>query len=189
MDKQAISKKIIEDAQNKAQAILQKAQDDADLLIAQAQSNAKNMIAQAEEQAKKEGELLIERRKTLARLDAKKVILDCKQALILRAFAFAQEKLNTLSKEDYLKFIEKQVENHAEKGDLLLLCASAPVLEEEVCNLPAVKKLSLDVKRGESFGGGIKLLGSKCDKDLSFGAIVSEYAKSNAQEISARIFK
>lgn len=189
MEKQIIPQKIIQDAHDKAQSILQKAQNDADLLRAQASLNAQKQLREVQDSCKQDAEIFIERKRTLARLDAKKIVLDCKQALIARAFDLAKNKLANLSKQDYLGYIQKQVQEYAENGDTLLLCASAPVSEAEVLELPAVKGFAMQVKRGDDFGGGIKLLGAKCDKDLSFNAVVADFAKNNVQEISARIFK
>ena len=66
---------------------------------------------------------------------------------------------------------------------------SAPVAVEEVSALEPVKNLNLDVVKGLDFGGGIKLLGQKTDKDLSFNAILAQFASTNAQKVSAIIFK
>ena len=74
-------------------------------------------------------------------------------------------------------------------GDRVSLCISAPLNEEDLTNLAIVKELSLTVEKSENFGGGIKLYGIKSDKDLSFNAVVDRYLSSNAQEISAIIFK
>ncbi len=189
MEKQVISEKIISDANAKAQSIVETSLSDVESLLSQASLNAEKAVQEARLQAEKDGQLLIERRKTLAKLDAKKMVLDSKQALIARAFAFAQNKLTSLSSGEYLDFIERLLNAHAEKGDVVLLCQSALVSEGQISSLKIAKDLLLSVKRGENFGGGIKLLGEKCDKDLSFGAIIDDYARKNTQEISAMIFK
>ncbi len=189
MNEQSISKKIIEDATLQAEAIINNAISEADEQRIATARQADLSVSEIEEQAKREGELLIERRKTLARLDAKKIALDCKQELLARAFEIARQKLNSLSGSDYLKFIEKQIASYAEKGDTVCICGSAPLSIAEVSALATVKELGLEVVKGASFGGGIKLLGKKTDKDLSFNAILAQFALTNAQNISAIIFK
>ena len=112
MNEQGISKKIIEDATLQAETIIANAIKEADEQRIATARQADLSVSEIEEQAKREGELLIERRKTLARLDAKKIALDCKQELLARAFEIARQKLNSLSGSDYLKFIEKQIASY-----------------------------------------------------------------------------
>ncbi len=189
MNEQGISKKIIEDATLHAEAIINNAIKEADEQRIATARQADLSVSEIEKQAKRDGELLIERRKTLARLDAKKIALDCKQELLARAFEIAKQKLNSLSNSDYLKFMEKLIASYAEKGDTVCICGSAPVSVEDVSALGSVKELGLEVVKSASFGGGIKLLGKKTDKDLSFNAIFAQFASTNAQSISAIIFK
>ena len=189
MNEQGISKKIMADATLQAETIIANAIKEADEQRITTSRQADLSISEVEAQVKKDGEMLIERRKTLARLDAKKIALDCKQELLARAFEIAKQKLHALSKADYLKFIEKQIASYAEQGDTVCICASAPVAVEEVSALEPVKNLNLDVVKGLDFGGGIKLLGQKTDKDLSFNAILAQFASTNAQKVSAIIFK
>lgn len=189
MNEQIIAKKIIEDATSQAEQIVLKAKADAENTICESKKSAENLLLETKQSATASGELLIERRKTVARLDAKKIALSAKQALVLEAYKQAGEKLRALSKNDYLAFIEKQLKTHAEKEDVVVICNSAPITEEEVKNLPVYTQLCLGVKRGENFGGGIKLISSKCDKDLSFEAILSEYASVHGAEVSAILFK
>ena len=188
-EKQVISKKIIEDASSTAEAIVANALKKADEQRLSASKQADEEVALVEAQAKAEGELLVERRKTLARLDAKKIALDCKQELLARAFEEAKQKLCALGAEDYLEFIKKQIERHAEKGDTVSICSTAPISVEQVRALEIVNSLGLNVIKSENFGGGVKLLGQKTDKDLSFNAILAQFAATNTQSVSAIIFK
>lgn len=188
-EKQAITQKIIEDANALANAIIQKALEDADNARAECRKACDNNLSEAKEVALKKGEKIVERQKTLARLDAKKVILEGKQSLILRASDNAKKRLNEMNEEQYLAFVEKQLQNYAEKEDKVVICASAPISEQQVSNLAIAGELVLSVERGENFGGGIKLFGKTSDKDLSFGAIVDRFLTANVQEVSAIIFK
>jgi vacuolar-type H+-ATPase subunit E/Vma4 len=188
-EKQVISKKIIEDASSTAEAIVTNALKEADEQRLSASKKADEDVALVEAQAKAEGELLIERKKTLARLDAKKIALDCKQELLARAFEDAKQRLLSLNAADYLEFIKKQIERHAEKGDTVSICLTAPISVEQVSALETVNSLGLKVIKSDNFGGGIKLLGQKTDKDLSFNAILAQFAATNTQSVSAIIFK
>ena len=188
-EKQVISQKIIEDANLQAEQIVQNALNRADEARANANKQAQELVETARAEGQQNCDLIVERKKTIARLDAKKVVLSAKQELVESAFEVALKKLNALEKSDYLNFIEKQLKAYAEQGDRVIICKSAPVSVQEVLSLAVSTELSLSAVIGEDFGGGIKLQGGKCDKDLSFKATVLEYANNNAQEISAIIFK
>ena len=189
MENQTISNKIIQDAQDSAKAIIERALNDAENARVECAKNCEQTLNETKLQAQEKGEKVIERAQTLARLDAKKLLLKAKQDLLLHAVQNAKDRLRAMAKSDYLAFVEKQLKKHADMGDRVSLCISAPLNEEDLTNLAIVKELSLTVEKSENFGGGIKLYGIKSDKDLSFNAVVDRYLSVNAQEISAIIFK
>lgn len=188
-DKEVISRKIIEDASLQAEGIILRATQSAEQTVAQALARSEEEISIAKQIAFKEGEMLIERRKTLARLDAKKVALNCKQELINEVFEVAKQKLLAMPRDEYLSFVQKQIEQYANEGDCLLLCNSAPISCQDVLELEVVKTKKLTAKKDQNFGGGIKLLGNKTDMDLSFNAVIKAFSEEHSQEVSALLFK
>lgn len=189
-DKEVILQKIIQDAQSDAQDIIFNAQEDSRKTLLECNEKAQAFVEESNAKATSEGEKFIERQKTLARLDAKKVILNAKQQLVKRAFDLAKEMLLGMSKQDYLSFVQKQIQKYASSGDKVILCASAPISSTEVCAFGCVSELNLRVEKGpEDFGGGIKIVGEKRDIDLSFGALISAYGETHAQEVSTALFK
>lgn len=189
MENQAISNKIIEDAKRQAEAIVSKALADADFARAECAKSCESQLNEAKKQATSKGEKVIERNKTIARLDAKKVVLEGKQSLIKRAVLVAKQRLCQMNAQEYLDFVEKQLNTYADLGDKIIICSSAPISAEQVNALSVCSQRNLTAVKGEAFGGGIKLTGAKSDKDLSFDAIVERYLVANTQEISAMLFK
>jgi V/A-type H+-transporting ATPase subunit E len=187
-DKEVISRKIIEDASSQAENILLKANQKAEQIVADAKAQSEEEISKVKNLATLDGEMLIQRRQTIAKLDAKKIVLCGKQDIIDGVFEVVKEKLIGMPKEAYLSFVTKQIEEHASNGDCVLICKSAPISCEDILSLGVAKAKNLTAQLGENFGGGIKLLGSKTDIDLSFNAIVKQEGENSLQEISKVLF-
>ncbi len=187
-DKEVISRKIIEDASSQAQSILNNANQRAEQTVAEAKASAEKELLLVKESALKDGEMLVQRRQTIAKLDAKKIVLSGKQQVIDSLLKDVKQKLMAMQKSEYLSFVTKQIEKHAQNNDCVSICTSAPISLEDIFSLEVAKARNLTAEKLENFGGGIKLLGSKTDIDLSFNAIVKQYGDNNLQNISKLLF-
>lgn len=187
-DKEVISRKIIEDASLQAENICLKANQKAEQVVADAKSSAKEELDLVKQNALNDGEMLVQRKQTIAKLEAKKVVLSGKQQIIDSVFDAVKQKLLAMQKSEYLSFVVKQIEKHAQNGDCVSICTSAPISLEDILSLEVAKAKNLTAQKCENFGGGIKLLGSKTDIDLSFNAIVKQYGDNNLQDISKKLF-
>ena len=186
--KEVIAQKIIEDATLRAQKSIDEANLLASELVIEAQKQANEQIENAKVVAKEEGEKLIERRNTIARLDAKQQILVAKQALINQVFERAKTLLEGMDKSDYLALLVKQIEKYAESGDKILLSAKAPLSKEELEQTPVCQRLGLLVEKQGNFSGGIIIVGAKKDMDLTFTSIVKSQQEELAGEIARKLF-
>ena len=186
--KEIIAQKIIEDASLRAQKSIDEANAQASALVQEAEKQANEQIQSAIEVAKEDGEKLIERRNTIARLDAKKQILVAKQALINQVFDRATALLEGMNKQDYLALLVKQIEKYAESGDKILLSVKAPLSKEELEQSPVCQKLGLLVEKQGNFSGGIIIVGAKKDMDLTFTSIVKSQQEELAGEIARKLF-
>jgi len=187
-DKQVIAQKIIADAHEKAQKTIILAQEKAETIVDEAKKSADEQVKAVVALASREGELLIERRETIARLDAKKHLLSAKQALVARAFSRAEKLLEGLSSEQYLKLIENQLEKFAETGDCVVLSKNACINEGDVLALEVCKQKGLSVKKIGSFGGGIIIEGLKKDVDLTFKSLTKQAEEIYAGEVARKLF-
>ena len=190
MDKQkAIIDKIIEDAETRAAEIISVATAEAEKSIADGKSWAESYKNEQGRILKAANEDKILRRKTVAELDVKKIVLKAKQDSIESVFDSAYNKLCALKKTDYLSFVVKLIEKYAEEKDTVVLSSDGVISETDLTSLEVVKdkKLTVSDVKGE-FVGGIMLVGEICDKDLTFKSLVNEYKPEFVSDVSKELF-
>lgn len=190
MDKQkAIIDKIIEDAETKAAEIISIANAEAEKSIADGNSWAERYKSEQNAILNAANEDKILRRKTVAELDVKKIVLKAKQDSIESVFDSAYNKLCALKKTDYLSFVVKLIEKYAEEKDTVVLSSDGVISETDLTSFEVVKdkKLTVSDVKGE-FIGGVMLVGKICDKDLTFKSIVNESKSEFVSEVSKELF-
>ena len=187
--KEAIIAKIIEDAKNKANAYV----EEADGKVRQAKEDAakwsEEYIAVGRKKLSTETEEIVSRRKTVADLDAKKLVLKAKQEVLDEVFDSAADKLLSLKSKDYLAFVEKNVLENAEVGDKVILDKNAPIKIEDILSLPSLSKFKL-INGGlsEDVKGGVILTNDKTDKDLSFKSLIDAKKQEYLKEAASKLF-
>ena len=116
-----ITSKIICEAGQKADDILTNARVAGDAIIAEAENKADRMLETAEKNGRIEKEKLIVRKKSVAYIDGRKMLLEKKQEIIKSCFDRAVDKIVSMEKEDYISFIADLVEQTGEtEGSLIL---------------------------------------------------------------------
>lgn len=190
MDKQkAIIDKIIEDAETKAAEIISIANAEAEKSIADGNSWAERYKSEQNAILNAANEDKVLRRKTVAELDVKKIVLKAKQDAIESVFDSAYKKLCSLNKAEYLSFVVKLIEKYAEEKDTVVLSSDGVISETGLTSFEVVKdkKLTVSDVKGE-FIGGVMLVGKICDKDLTFKSIVNESKSEFVSEVSKELF-
>lgn len=190
MDKQkAIIDKIIEDAETRAAEIISVANAEAEKSIADGNSWAERYKSEQNAILNAANEDKILRRKTVAELDVKKIVLKAKQDAIESVFDSAYKKLCSLKKTDYLSFVVKLIEKYAEEKDTVVLSSDGVISETDLTSLEVVKdkKLTVSDVKGD-FIGGVMFIGKICDKDLTFKSIVNESKSEFVSEVSKELF-
>ena len=168
--KEAIIEKIISDATVRGEAVI----DDAKFKATEIENVAKAVCASMADNAEKERAAAVNdvltRSKTVAELDAKKLLFDAKNQVVALTFETALNKVKNLPKEKYAKLVMGML-SMAEDGDVVTISKrEKDVLTESVIKEFAAKKkikLTLNKEFGE-FDGGIILSGSGVDKNLTF---------------------
>ena len=168
--KEAIIEKIISDATVRGEAVI----DDAKFKATEIENAAKAVCASMADNAEKERAAAVNdvltRSKTVAELDAKKLLFDAKNQVVALTFETALNKVKNLPKEKYAKLVMGML-SMAEDGDVVTISKrEKDVLTEAVIKEFAAKKkikLTLNKEFGE-FDGGIILSGSGVDKNLTF---------------------
>lgn len=187
--KEAIIGTIMSEAEEKAAKITQKGNEDADKLISDAKAFAEDLNNKLKsEYAFNEAETL-RRRKTVAALDAKKLVLKAKQEVLSEVFSRAYDKLCALQKSDYLALVDKLLALSAEDGDEVVLSDDGVIADGDIKSLGVYKERNLTVspEKGD-FKGGVKLIGKICDKDLSFRQVLDEKKDSLSAKMAEELF-
>ncbi len=116
-----IKEKILSDAKLEASAIVGQARSRADDILHNANERGISLVAKAKQDGEEEKQRVIQRMKAVAQIDARKVLLVDKQALIEEAFDQARNEILELDEESYLDLMAKKiVETGLLKGELLL---------------------------------------------------------------------
>lgn len=187
--KEAIIAKILSDAENKAQEIAHAAETYAVSVKEQAEEWAKNYSAEQEKGLKTETAEIIARRKIVAELDAKKVLLKAKQDVIDEIYLKAEKNLCKTDKKTYLAIVLQKIEEFADEGDEVVLSKDGVLTEKDVSESEVFKskKLSISKTIGK-FIGGVMLVGKVSDKNLTFHEIIFNEKEQNAPIIAKKLF-
>ncbi len=156
MSIKTITKRIEDEAQAYADEVIKAANAQADGLLDEARAEADKILEDAKARADKDSKLLVERRESVAGLEARKMQLGAKQEIIKESFDKALDKLQNLSDDDYLKFITGQLSEFSE-GEIQL-------------NASDLKKFG--AKISDQFGG--KLTVSDTPIDIKGGFLLKQ---------------
>ena len=119
--KEAIIAKIISDAEKRAAENLHNAEQYAVSVKEQAEEWAKNYSAAQEKVLVKETSDIVSRRKIVAGLDVRKVLLKTKQEILDEIYLRAEKKLCAVNKRTYLSLVLKMIAENADDGDEIVL--------------------------------------------------------------------
>ena len=185
----AIIKRIISDAEKKARGLVDNAENTAAERKLEAESWAKEYAETQEKVLSRDVAEVVRRRLTVADLDVRKIILSAKQQVIGDVLGEVYDGLCSLKKADYLKLVEKCVEESADDGDEIVLSGDGVLSADDLkkLNVFSAKKLNVSKETGD-FKGGVYLVGKVCDKDLTFKAIIENAKDEYVAEISERLF-
>ncbi len=168
------------DAKSRADEIAKKAQAEADVILKNAQALADDILADFEERAKTASADIVERGGAADEIEAKRLCLKNKQALILRAVESAKEEIKNASCEDYFEFLSMVLKNAAQKGTCGKLLLSAEDLSEAAEEFKAVAEesnLTLEQGAVSKRNGFVIVYGSieiNCTIDALFDAKAEE---------------
>lgn len=126
MSIEKITSKIVGDAEKEAETVLMQSKSQCDAILAEAQAKAEEIIAKAEEEGEKEKEKLIFRKKAVADIDGRKLLLVEKQKLIAGCFDKAEAELCSMEREQYIEFLVHLLKSTGQdSGELILNAGDA----------------------------------------------------------------
>lgn len=193
MSIEKITSKILGEAEEDRRVVLAEAQEKVDSILAQAKAEAESYLASEEAVGLDIKEKTISRRKSVADIDSRKLILQKKQELIDECFQKAVEQLAAMEEDAYVEFLVSLGKATGEtEGQLIFNNKDKEVVGEKVC-----QKLN-EAKEGAKFvladetrnikGGFIMQVG-KVYINNTVEALVAENKDAMNSEVAAMLFE
>lgn len=187
MSTELVVERILCDAKAEADAIVKEAELKAEKILADASARSEKLRLETEEETKAKCASILEKKGAGARLDGAKLFLKEKRKVIDALYDEALSRLLELSKEESVTLVVRLLEKYAEAGDVIVFAKNFPY-ESEIKIHPVIQAKGLTISSERlPLSGGLRLLGKKCDKDLSFGALLmadrDEYQSALAEKL------
>lgn len=193
-----IVKKVLEEAQQKADAIKADTQEKARLLEEEAKQKADRRREQILEQARKSAEEQKRRIIGMAELESRKDMLTAKQDLISNVFEQALKQLSSLDDQSYIKVFRSLLLENVETGAEMVFCSA-----KDKDRIPSSfwqevnEDLSKQGKKGNlklaeetrNISGGFILQSKGAEINCSFEALLEMYRDELEPEVAAVLFQ
>lgn len=193
MSIEKITSKIIGDAEKEAKSVLDEAQASCDAILKKAREEADEILARAEKTGQTDREKLINRRKSVAEIDGRKILLEEKQKLISACFDKAVEEIASMKPEAYVDFLTSLLKSTNEtEGELILNEKDRGAIGEKLVKaaekaLPG-SRLTLSGETRDIEGGFLLKKGSVYVNG-TVEALMDEAREELVGEVAARLFK
>lgn len=189
MSVQQVLEKILSDANAESAAIIQSAEEKAAKLLAERSLRVENVREETARDVKEKADSVLEKRAADARLECAKIMLREKRKVVDSVYKLALGQLLALNKEDSLHLAENLLSRYAESGDEVFFAENFKYAAEvEKLSVATEKKLKFSKTR-LSLDGGMRLVGEKSDKDLSYGALLAADKDEHQAELAKTLFK
>lgn len=187
MSLESLKEKILSDAQGEAEALLEAAKKKAASIEAEAENEALKNRTREVSEVKERIRALEEGSAATVRLEAKKFNLKERRRVIDTIYSRALESLFKLPEKESTELLLNLLKEYAQEGDTVSLSEDYPypAAAEKVI---AKAGYQLSSKRAK-IKGGFYLLGKKCDRDISYAALLKADREENQAELAAKIFK
>lgn len=185
MSKESIISNILSTANTEAETILAEAREKASALQQDDLAFAEATMCEAEEKAKREELLAIERAKSVAALDVKKLLLKAKQDKIAEVFEKAEKAFIDMDEKKYNDFIISMLEKYLEKGDEVVF---AKADENRVGKaVKFIKEKGNSYRMDGAFSAGVVLENKSADKNLTVASLLGEYRETSEIKIASML--
>lgn len=190
MSKEAIIDKILSDANLKGDAIIGEANEKADEIISLAAKQCKDYLYKSKTEIDRLTLEIDERSRSVAELDARKLLLAAKTQVLDSVYAKTLEKLRNLDKEQYSALIFSMLEN-AKDGDVVTVSEREKdiVTKESLADFAKKKGISLTLadKFGD-FDGGVIISENGVDNNFTLEVEVALLREQTETKIAKEIF-
>ncbi len=190
MSKEAIIDKILSDANLKGDAIIGEANEKANEIISLAAKQCKDYLYKSKTEIDRLTLEIDERSRSVAELDARKLLLAAKAQVLDSVYAKTLEKLRNLDKEQYCALIFSMLEN-AKDGDVVTVSEREKdiVTKESLADFAKKKGISLTLadKFGD-FDGGVIISENGVDNNFTLEVEVALLREQTETKIAKEIF-
>lgn len=190
MSKEAIIDKILSDANLKGDAIIGEANEKANEIISLAANQCKDYLYKSKTEIDRLTLEIDERSRSVAELDARKLLLAAKAQVLDSVYAKTLEKLRNLDKEQYSALIFSMLEN-AKDGDVVTVSEREKdiVTKESLDDFAKKKGISLTLadKFGD-FDGGVIISENGVDNNFTLEVEVALLREQTETKIAKEIF-
>ena len=187
MSLETLEKRILSDAEGEAEALVCAAKEKAVQIEAEAQAEAKENREREEREVAEKISAMESGSAASVRLEAKKCNLKERRRVIDTIYERALQSLLSLSEKESMELIASLLKEFAQAGDTVALSEDYPYPEAAV---KVIEKAGCKLSSSRAkIRGGFYLYGKKCDRDISYEALLKEDREENQAELAAKIFK
>jgi len=192
MSIEKITSKIIGDAEEHKRAVLAETREKADAIIEEAKAKAEALLNDEEARGLDLKEKTVSRRKSVADIDCRKLVLQKKQELLEGCFEKAADALVSMDEEDYVQFLVGLGKVAGEReGQLIFNAKDKESIGQKVC-----EKLTDAVEGGKfeladetrPMKGGFVMQVGKVYINNTVEALVAEHKEAMSGEVAAMLF-
>ena len=173
MSIEKITAKIISDAQEQADTAADQARKECSEILSAAKAEADEILKRAESEGNSQKERLISRRRSVAQIDGRKVILEEKQKLIANCFEQAIERITSMGGDAYTAFLVRLLADKLVKTASKRIANSSFTLSQE----------TRDIR------GGFLLKNGSVYVNCTVEALVDENRAELVGDVAARLFE
>lgn len=193
MSIEKITSKITADAEAQALSIAEDAKAQCDEILANAEKEAAAILEEGEKRGQEEREKRIQRRKAVADIDSRKLVLETKQQLIMACFEKAEENLRAMTGEQYIAFLVNAVANTGEtSGEVVLSAADRTQIGGQLIDALKEKLPAGDFSLAEETreaGGGLFLKKGQVYLNCTISAFLEEARQQLTADVARVLFQ
>lgn len=169
-----------------ARSIAEDAQKQADEILKRAESDAAQKVADAEQKGREDKQKVISRRKSVADIDSRKMLLQTKQEKLEACFSEAAGRVADLDETDYVAFLTDIVaETGIHQGEIILNARDHKAVGQKLLNsLKQKDDRNAFTLAGETrtFSGGLMLRDGK----VYINGTIESFAKEAREELAEK---
>lgn len=190
MSKESIIEKIQSDAKTRAKSFVNEQNEKAKDILADAAQECKSYIFNFKAETDRMVADIESRARTVAELDAKKIMLAAKTKLLDSVFSRAVEKLAELDIYTQHDLIVAMLDEFAEDGDVVTLGKKQMncFTTYDIAQIAAYKGISLKLSENAGDFDGMVLSGNGVDKNLTFDVEVALLREDLETQIAKELF-